>query len=228
MLFRSIHISLSNYRVIFNNDLVCTRIDSIGEVEGCYACDTLASIKFQAQSTCLEGSVMVYLETNETQRIMVILKRQILDFVYEFSSSTKCTSTELCLSGAEHTICKPISFCLEDPEIVLSDESVVHVHTKFAQNAKPGPGLSFSGIVSAIASILPSFAFLGTFFNTLFQFIIFMAILTCVAFGISFAISFMAHRRTEQITEDVTYPNNTYVTDTHPTDTYTDYDEVDL
>ena len=219
-----IHISLSNYKVIFNSDLVCPKIESIGDIEGCYACDTLASIKFQALTTCLEGSVMVYLETNETQRIMIILKKQVLDYVYEFSSSVKCINTEFCLSGAEHTICKPISFCLEEPEIILSDPSIIHVHTEFTQKAK-SQGFSLGSIWSAITSIIPSFAFLGTFFNTIFQFIIFMAVLTCVAFGISFAISFMAHKRT---TDDTTYPNNTYVSDTFTTDTYADYDEVDL
>ena len=150
-----VHLDLQNFKVTLEIAEVCPRLITIVSYQGCYACATMAVIRFKALSTCLPGTASVSFQKIQQYTPGIILMQTEVEYAIQISTEYKCISDSLCLASGIHKSCESIEFCLEEPVIKLYQGNVSSVFVK--PDSVSGMELGFGGWLSNFFS----FSWLG-------------------------------------------------------------------
>ena len=119
-----IHLRFKNMRISVHHTKICPRIESVVSVTGCHSCQLAAKIILRAQSVCSSGPASVSFNNIPLSTRSVQLTTDVSDVTIQFITSSPCHEERLCLFHNELKSCEPLSFCLDDPTISLTQRNI--------------------------------------------------------------------------------------------------------
>ena len=119
-----IHLKFKNMRISVHHTKICPQIISVTSVTGCHSWQLAAKIVLRAKSLCSSGPASVSFNDLPLSTRSVHLSTDVSDVTIHFVTSSPCHEERVCLSYNELRSCEPISFCLDDPTIRLTQRNV--------------------------------------------------------------------------------------------------------
>ena len=138
-----VHLDLQNYKITLETAEVCPQLIQIVSYQGCYACATMAMIRFRALSTCLPGTSSVAFQKISQYTPGIVLLQTEVEYAIQISTEYKCVTDQLCLTAGKHRSCEAVEFCLDKPVIKLYQGNITSVQGQ--ANYAPTPGLGGFG-----------------------------------------------------------------------------------
>ena len=116
-------------RISVHHSKICPQILSVVSVNGCHSCQLAAKVTIRAKSLCSSGPVSVSFNDIPLSTRSVHLSTDVSDVTIHFVTSSSCHEERLCLFHNELRSCEPLSFCLDDPSISLTQRNVSSAHS---------------------------------------------------------------------------------------------------
>ena len=119
-----VHLRFKNMRVSVHHTKICPQIISVTSVTGCHSCQLAAKIILRAKSLCSSGPASVSFNDIPLSTRSVYLSTDESDVTIHIVTSSACHEDRICLFYNELRSCEPISFCLDDPAISLTQRNI--------------------------------------------------------------------------------------------------------
>ena len=120
----SIHLQFKDMRLSVSQSRICSVIESVESIEGCHSCSLAAKVVLRAKSICKSGSVSVSFNAipMSSRDITLSTDSSLVDI--QFLTSQRCHKERVCLYHNEIKSCEPVSFCLDDPVLSLTQRNM--------------------------------------------------------------------------------------------------------